>query len=476
MLAAGLLTAAVYTKQTAAFFIPWICLFALWRHRRSGLWLTVVTAALCAGLLGLMQWRTEGRFWTFVFQIMSRHPVSFSRTAVNTSRLLVFARFLPLVPVAALLLWRKRWLRSRTVFWLGMLICALGASLTASTKLSAYLNNLMPAAILCWPAGLLLVSDLWEHLRPRTWTRLGFEAGLCAWAALQLAHLAFIPSGYLLTAAEWRTAHALNQYIAALPGTVLLPARPFVPLLVGRRESQIHRQSYTDVVDAELPQIDLVKCLAGIHADWLILDWPGDPYFDALLKADYESPVPVPDAVREMPGLGKPDRIYRRRHDPPSAVVRLRRRLLFDFEGERFDGWQLGGEAFRAGPSAAPRPGQNPVAGFLGHGLVSSYDPELGERARGTLRSEEFLIDRSHLGLRAGGGASPRLSVALEIEGRTVRRLAGPGANVDMLVPVVWDVTELQSERGRLVIEDDEAGDWGHILVDEIELFDVPTP
>ena len=44
-----------------------------------------------------------------------------------------------------------------------------------------------------------------------------------------------------------------------------------------------------------------------------------------------------------------------------------------------------------------------------------------------------------------------------------------------MLVPVAWEVAELHGRRARLVIVDDERGGWGHILVDAVELFDVPS-
>ncbi|RLB63041.1 MAG: hypothetical protein DRI90_07745, partial [Deltaproteobacteria bacterium] len=37
---AVVLCGALFSKQTAVFFIPWICLFAVWRDWRSGLWLT----------------------------------------------------------------------------------------------------------------------------------------------------------------------------------------------------------------------------------------------------------------------------------------------------------------------------------------------------------------------------------------------------------------------------------------------------
>jgi hypothetical protein len=472
-LGAVLLTAAVYTKQSAVFFIPWICLFAVWRHWRSGLRLTIGVATLCAVLLGLMLWATEGRFWLFVFELMSRHPALPARSWQSAYRLVLFARFLPLLPLVALWLWHKKRLRSRTVFWLGMLTCALVASILTRAKLTAYLNNLMPAAVLSWPVAILLVSDLLEAMRPRTWVRLGWVAGLAFYATTRLGYLGFIPSGYLPSANAWRAARAFNRWVASLPGSVLVPSHGYIPTRQGRGRGQIHKQGWMDVLDARAPDFDFTRCLPGIRTDWLILDLPRDSYFDAIITTDYEAAEPVPSEVRDLPSVAHPDRIYRRKQDPPSALVRVRPRMLFDFEAETFAGWQQEGEAFGAGPSVGPRAGQWPILGHRGHGVANSFDLELGERARGTLRSEPFLIDRSHLGLRVGGGSSLKLRVELEIEGRTVRAAMGAGSDVDMLVPVVWDVTELESQRARIVIDDDEVGDWGHILVDEIELFDV---
>jgi hypothetical protein len=188
---------------------------------------------------------------------------------------------------------------------------------------------------------------------------------------------------------------------------------------------------------------------------------------------DYEAPTPLPDAVRLVPGMAKPDRIYRRKSDAPSSLVRTRRRTLFDFEGGSFAGWQTEGRAFQAGPADGARTGQLPVRGYVGKGLASSFDPERGSWATGTLRSAPFEIDRSHLGLRVGGGDSLKLRVVLEVDGQPARVLAGPGFDVDMLVPRAWDLRALAFRQARIVIEDLDDDRFGHILVDEIELFDV---
>jgi hypothetical protein len=378
------------------------------------------------------------------------------------------------LPLVALWLWHRRRLRSRTVLWLGMLGCALFVSIVTRAKLTAHLNNLMTAALLSWPVAIMLLSDLLESMPRRSWLRFGVIAGLLWWATPRLYHLGFNPEGYLPSAEHWRAARAFNRYVASLPGSVLVPSHSFVPIRQGRSPEQIHKQGWVDAMESGLPDFDFARCLTGIRADWLILDLPSHSYFDTIITTDYEPAGPLPDAIRNVPGLARPDRLYRRKQDAPSSIVRLQPRMLFDFESDGLAGWLQEGEAFRAGTSAAWRPGQWLAIGYRGKGLLNSFDPDLGEQARGSLRSPEFTIDRSHLGLRAGGGRSPKLRIELQIEGHAARTMAGTGSNVDMLVPVVWDVSDLEGQRARLLVEDDETGDWGHLLLDEIELFDVP--
>jgi 4-amino-4-deoxy-L-arabinose transferase-like glycosyltransferase len=58
--AACALTAAVFAKQTAAFFIPWIVLFLVVRSPRRGVLLAVVTGGAALAILGLLGAPTGG--------------------------------------------------------------------------------------------------------------------------------------------------------------------------------------------------------------------------------------------------------------------------------------------------------------------------------------------------------------------------------------------------------------------------------
>ena len=76
--------------------------------------------------------------------------------------------------------------------------------------------------------------------------------------------------------------------------------------------------------------------------------------------------------------------------------------LIADFEGETYGAWLTTGEAFGPGPARGPLPGQMPVEGFKGQGLVNSFYK--GDGTIGTLTSPEFKIERRFIGFLIGGG------------------------------------------------------------------------
>lgn len=470
--ASVLLSASVFTKQTAVFFIPWIGLFAVLRHRPSGLRLCALTAAICLVALGLLQWATEGRFWMMVFEVMRNHALRQGRPWVSTQRLLILAPFLPLLPLLIGWLAYRGKLRARSVFWSGMLVCAIAASIVTTRKASAHINNLMTAAVLLWPVTLLLVSDWLDSLPRPSWRRASLACALALLGAWRLDVLRFFPRGYIPPPAAQRSARALNRWARDHAPGVTMPSHPFIPVRQHQSVVQLHRQGWVDYMESGLQGLDLVECLQGVKSEWLVLAGPHHPWFDALLATDYGPPEPTPMGIRLGGGFATPDRIYRRRVDGLATTPRANRRKLFDFETPTLDGWEQTGDAFRSGPKSGRVGDQLPIVGFRGQGFVNTFDAALRDAPTGTLRSPPFVIDRSRLGMRIGGGAWPELRVALELDGETVREARGFGREVELLGPVVWDVSELSGREARLVLVDDAPGSWGHLLADEIELFD----
>src|SRR4051794_23272201 len=66
--------------------------------------------------------------------------------------------------------------------------------------------------------------------------------------------------------------------------------------------------------------------------------------------------------------------------------------VFADFEGTDYGAWKTEGEAFGAGPARGALPGQMAVEGFVGKGLVNSFNK--GDDSLGTLTSPEFKIER----------------------------------------------------------------------------------
>ena len=87
-------------------------------------------------------------------------------------------------------------------------------------------------------------------------------------------------------------------------------------------------------------------------------------------------------------------------YSPPAGEV------FADFDGGRYgDGWTTTGIAFGDGPARGTLPGQQPVGGFLGDGLVNSFVTQ--DSSQGTLTSPEFTVGRDRVNLLVGGGAHP---------------------------------------------------------------------
>ncbi len=146
-------------------------------------------------------------------------------------------------------------------------------------------------------------------------------------------------------------------------------------------------------------------------------------------------------------------------------------RVLADFEGPDYAGWQVTGDAFGSGPVHGTLPHQQVVSGFAGRGLVNSY--RHGDKTTGTLTSPEFVIDRNYINfLIGGGGFRDQTCLELLVSNTVVR--SATGKRQELLEPCAWDVAALRGQTARLRIADRIGGSWGHINVDDIRLSDTP--
>ena len=153
---------------------------------------------------------------------------------------------------------------------------------------------------------------------------------------------------------------------------------------------------------------------------------------------------------------------------PPIPAFAPPGQVIADFEGKDYGDWKTTGDAFGPGPAQGRLANQNPVDGYLGHGLVNSYYH--GDAGTGTLTSPEFELTHPYLNFLIGGGSQKETRMDLLVDGKVVRTASGGDA--ERLAWKSWDVHEFQNQKAVLQIVDQATGGWGHINVDQITLAD----
>ena len=144
--------------------------------------------------------------------------------------------------------------------------------------------------------------------------------------------------------------------------------------------------------------------------------------------------------------------------------------LIADFEGPDYGAWKVEGEAFGKGPAHGTLPGQFPVSGFQGQGLVNSYIN--GDVTTGTLTSPAFTLERKYLNFLIGGGSHEgQTCMNLLIADKAVR--TATGHNNEPLDWTSWNVGAYAGQTATLQIVDRATGAWGHINIDQIVQSDV---
>jgi len=152
--------------------------------------------------------------------------------------------------------------------------------------------------------------------------------------------------------------------------------------------------------------------------------------------------------------------------------------LIADFDGADYGNWTVTGEAFGPGPARGTLPGQMPVDGFLGQGLVNTFFQ--GDKTTGTLTSPAFKVERRYLRFLIGGGHHPgETCINLRIADKTVRTATGPNdkpGGSERLEWTQWDVAEFLGKDATIEIVDRHTGGWGHVNIDHILQTDQRLP
>ncbi|TPV94629.1 MAG: hypothetical protein B7733_14230 [Myxococcales bacterium FL481] len=144
------------------------------------------------------------------------------------------------------------------------------------------------------------------------------------------------------------------------------------------------------------------------------------------------------------------------------------RRFLGRFEAG-FDGWTRKDAAVTNRRDHPLYAGQNPIYGYVGAGVLTSYHPEDGDRAVGSARSPEFRAQASDaLAFLIAGGKSRKMGLRLVADGRDVKTWRGEDAEDFRLV--VYPLKAVAAKKLQLELFDREPGAWGHLLVDHVML------
>jgi len=462
-LVAAALTLIVYTRQPAVFFAVWIVLFVFLRHRRTGFFLALVTAALCGLVLVAIQFASKGWYWMLTIGLMQDHRVTADRFLFGLQIVFKFAPFIAAIPLATLALAVTRRLSASTGLWVGMLVAALPAALLPFAKVGGFSNDFMPLIFLIGPAAAFCASDLVRALErsPRLGVALvgpllvagGVFLGLRKWD-----HKRFLP-----TADHFRKAAALNAKVASLRGGVLCPRHPFTPAHNGHPTLEWSDMPYLDMAWSNYGDLNLGGYIDRSKAKWALIMGTEVHLTQRELLARYQYEGPIGDAPRTIIGEWSQMRYLLRLQDSEKDA-----RILFDFEHD-FTGWALTGDAFQI-TTARPK-GQAAIWGAVGNQLANSYHPTKKDSAQGTATSPRFVIDRPRLAFRIGGGWHPGTRVELRVNGRTERKSTGIFEYNETMIKMVWDVSALMGKEAQFVLIDQDAGSWGHLLVDDVILY-----
>jgi hypothetical protein len=223
---AVLFTLAVYTKQTAAMFVAWSCLFLIVHQPRLGLRLAFLTGSFCLLLLLLLQWSTGGAFWYLTIGSLGQHEMKPAMMYEALKTVYDYAPFFVVTPFILLLSALKGWVSPRAIHWAGSFLVAIPVAIIAYSKVGAYLNALVPLIVLASPAIIFVCSDILQ--------RTGASFAALRWAMLVglvyfVSTKPLVPKDYIPDAAKWRAARELNSIVASLKGGVVCTYLGFLP-------------------------------------------------------------------------------------------------------------------------------------------------------------------------------------------------------------------------------------------------------
>lgn len=257
-----LLTLAYATKHNgAAFGLPVLVWLAVARGRTDALRFALWSLVPALSFTAAMQVASEGQFLTWMLRVPSSHGMVAQRLFPGALTEMIDA--FPLVlGVAGLigLAWIRRW-SAGGAYWLMHGAVALVLCSVMRGHTGGFLNVLMPGH---WTLALLGVCALAALARRHPHPMVLGGAG--ALVALQIFLGRWSPAQYTPTAEDEKIGWAVVEEIRALPGEVLSPYAPYLPVLAGKKP-YFHLIALWDIDHKDGPYKSTVNDLERALAD-----------------------------------------------------------------------------------------------------------------------------------------------------------------------------------------------------------------
>ena len=306
-IAAALLVAAFFTKQTASPFmiaLGLVLLVANWRMLPAYLG---TLAILGLPALWWLNHSTGGWFWTYVFKLHQQHDFYAGRAFLGSPlRLLLL-----LGPAVLCVPWALARHRSPGLVYATFIGCAgAGAACLGFGTQWAFTNAFIPGVFytsiaIGVAAGRLITAGDAPRLRSHVVYALLASSLLVApggllpiaariapssWAINKDDPTGYDPRRFLPTAEDRRSADTLLAQLRAQPGEVLIPFHPFYGYLAGKH-TYLHRMGVLDVGRAGLgaPR-GLAEAIAQRKFSLVVMDnkIDGNWYMWPALQSDYK--------------------------------------------------------------------------------------------------------------------------------------------------------------------------------------------
>jgi hypothetical protein len=490
-----ILAFAFFAKQTGIFYVMLggaVVLVRAWRRLP-----TYIAAAGVVGLVGsgVMNLTSGGWYWTYIRKIHAAHDFNMDRFWKSFGNILWHFRGLTLVVVVTLGVVLYAWLRKppeggrrelprqarpfllwTAAFAVSTLVGAIGWG-TEFAHFNAYMPAFLHGALAAGaaiPALAACTGILWGA-RPHPTVAMH---GAAAFAALLLAltcwHWRWEPRKFMPTQADVAAGDRLIKRIKELEGDVWMPSHPWYLVLAGKHP-HVHRMGIKDVTWRQTRKVlGLDEALEKHRFSSIVFD-NRDLFLELPMLRSYYRPtlkLPADERPRLYSGAKiVPDSIWvpALATKPPKEA-----RVVFDFEATSWSGWTKAGSAWGQSPIAESLPGQDLVIGATGQRFANSMHG--GDVATGRLTSPTFPLDGARLTLQVGGGTdATKLRIELWVEGQIIATSGAPSLGGDVLREVSWDISAHRGKFATLVLVDDATASDGHIVIDDVWMWDSPS-